>query len=88
MESIAKLLFGREAGVLTELFMPDDRAGSDMADRARRAGEWCASTPPGRRPGRTRQIRLEPVISEFPGRLTAYVRGMSCALLGMPVADW
>ena len=68
MESIAKLLFGREAGILAELLTPDDQAGADMADRARRAGEWCASTPPGRGASLTRQIRRQVIAREFPGR--------------------
>jgi hypothetical protein len=74
MDSIVKLLFGREAGVLAELFMPDDQAGSDMADRARQAGEWCASTP-GRGASRMRELghQVVPPVS----RLTAHVLGMS-----------
>jgi hypothetical protein len=68
MVSLAKLLFGREAGVLAELFGPDDRAGSDLAEQARRAGEWCATTPGhGFIP---------------PSRLTAHVLGMSSVLRG------
>jgi hypothetical protein len=68
MESITKLLFGREAGILAELFTPDDWAGSDMADRARRAGEWCESTPPGRGASRPRPIRRQVISREFLGR--------------------
>jgi hypothetical protein len=45
MRDIAKLLFGREAGILSELFGPGDADGSGLAERARRAGEWCGSTP-------------------------------------------
>jgi len=67
MGPIVRLLFGREAGILADLFTPDDRAGSDMADRARQAGEWCASTP-GRGASRTRKIRPETVIRDFPRR--------------------
>jgi hypothetical protein len=67
MESIVKLLFGREAEGLAKLFTPDDRAGSEMADRARRAGEWCASTP-GRGANRTRQIRPRGINRDFLGR--------------------
>jgi hypothetical protein len=67
MESIVKLLFGREAENLAKLFTPDDRANSDMADRARRAGEWCASTP-GRGATRTRPIRPRGINRDFPGR--------------------
>jgi len=67
MKSIVKLLFGREAENLAELFAPDDRAGSDMAGRARRAGEWCASTP-GRGAVRTRQVRPRGISRDFLGR--------------------
>lgn len=63
MGSIVRLLFGREAGVLAEILMPDEQAGSDLAEQVRRAGEWCASTP-----GRG-------IIP--PSRLTAYVLGVS-----------
>jgi hypothetical protein len=50
MRDIAKLLFGGEAGtgeagILSELFAPGDSDGFGMADRARRAGEWCGTTP-------------------------------------------
>jgi hypothetical protein len=48
MRGIAKLLFGEDAGRLMELF-GDDADGFGMADRARRSGEWCGSTP-GRGP--------------------------------------
>jgi hypothetical protein len=48
MRGIAKLLFGDDAGRLLGLF-DGDADGFDMADRARRAGEWCGSTP-GRGP--------------------------------------
>ena len=72
MEPIMKLLFGREAETLVKLFTPDDSAGSDMAgsdmaDRARRAGEWCASTP-GRGAIRARQIRPRGINRDFLGR--------------------
>jgi hypothetical protein len=67
MEPIVELLFGREAGILAELFTPDDQAGSDMADRVRRAGEWCASTPAGGT-SRTRQIRRQVDARDFLGR--------------------
>jgi hypothetical protein len=65
MGSIVKLLFGREAGVLAELFNPDDRAGSDLAERARRSGEWCASTP-GRGASPVREIRHQVTARDFP----------------------
>ncbi len=45
MRGIAKLLFGDEAGRLLDLFDGSDGDGFGMADRARRAGEWCGSTP-------------------------------------------
>ena len=67
MEPIMKLLFGREAETLVKLFTPDDSAGSDMAGRARRAGEWCASTP-GRGAVRTRQVRPRGISRDFLGR--------------------
>jgi hypothetical protein len=44
MRDIAKLLFGDDAGKLLDMFS----AGGDesgMADRARRSGEWCGTTP-------------------------------------------
>ena len=43
MRGIAKLLLGDEAGKLLGLLPDDDWAG--MADQARRAGEWCGTTP-------------------------------------------
>ena len=45
MRGIAKLLFGDDAGKLLDLFDGSDGDGFGMADRARRAGEWCGSTP-------------------------------------------
>jgi hypothetical protein len=45
MRDIAKLLFGQETGILSELFGPGDGNESGLADQARRAGEWCGSTP-------------------------------------------
>jgi inorganic pyrophosphatase len=68
MESIDRLLFGCVADVLAELLRPDERAGPDLAEQARRAGQWCASTP-------------ERVIIALP-RLTADVPGMSEVLPG------
>jgi hypothetical protein len=67
MGSIVKLLFGREAETVARLFTPDDRAGAEMADRSRRAGEWCASTP-GSGAARTRQIRPRLTNRDLPGR--------------------
>jgi len=45
MRGIAKLLFGDDEGGLVDLFGGGDGDGFGMADRARRAGEWCGSTP-------------------------------------------
>ena len=53
MRDIMRLVFGSEEGILAELFgeadadalSRDDADGFGMADRARRAGEWCGSTP-------------------------------------------
>jgi hypothetical protein len=45
MRDIAKLLFGDGADGLIDLFDGGDGDGFGMADRARRAGEWCGSTP-------------------------------------------
>ena len=46
MRDIMRLVFWREEGILSELFGGDDADGFGMADRARRAGEWCGTTPP------------------------------------------
>lgn len=74
MQGIARLLFGEEAGGLLDLF---DGAGGDefgMAERARRAGEWCGTTP-GRgsaasavRVARPRGTRRPVVTREFRDR--------------------
>jgi hypothetical protein len=45
MRGIAKLLFGADADGLADLFGGSDADGFGLADRARRAGEWCGSTP-------------------------------------------
>ena len=45
MRDIARLLFGDDAGRLLDLFDASDEGEFGMAERARRAGEWCASTP-------------------------------------------
>ncbi|MGH3281948.1 MAG: hypothetical protein ACRDNW_22820 [Trebonia sp.] len=45
MRDIAKLLFGEGADGLLGLFGGGDGDGFGMADRARRSGEWCGSTP-------------------------------------------
>ncbi|HVT71218.1 MAG TPA: hypothetical protein VHF26_25965 [Trebonia sp.] len=68
MRDIAKLLFGGDAGKLLDLlggggdrFGSGDGDGFGLAERARRAGEWCGTTP-GRgavaaavRPGRSQR---------------------------------
>ncbi len=43
MQGIAKLLFGENAARALEELGGDD--GWGLADRVRRAGEWCGSTP-------------------------------------------
>jgi hypothetical protein len=48
MRGIAKLLFGDDADRLLGLFGEGGGDGFDLAERARRSGEWCGSTPPGR----------------------------------------
>jgi hypothetical protein len=45
MRDIARLLFGEDAGRLLDLFGEGDEDGFGLAERARRAGEWCGSTP-------------------------------------------
>jgi hypothetical protein len=45
MRGIAKLLFGDDTDGLVDLFGAGDGDGFGMAERARRAGEWCESTP-------------------------------------------
>jgi len=45
MRDIARLLFGDDAGRLLDLFDAGDEGEFGMAERARRAGEWCGSTP-------------------------------------------
>ncbi len=47
MRGIARLLFGREADSLDDLFAPGDGDVSGLAEQARRAGDWCGSTPRG-----------------------------------------
>jgi hypothetical protein len=77
MRGIAKLLFGDDAGRLLDLLGGDDADGFGMADRVRRSGEWCGSTPgrgpvadavggtarrAGARPG---DLRREVIIREY-----------------------
>ena len=45
MRTIASLLFGREAGELLDLITGEGGSEREAADRARRSGEWCGSTP-------------------------------------------
>ena len=45
MRDIARLLFGDDAGKVLGFFGGGDGDGFGMAERARRAGEWCGSTP-------------------------------------------
>ena len=52
MRDIAKLLFGNGASQIRDLITGDDGdyPGNDgdgfgLAERARRAGEWCGTTP-------------------------------------------
>lgn len=72
MRDIAKLLFGDDAGGLLGLFGEGDGDGFGMADRARRAGEWCGSTPGRgwtagavRGAARPHGVRREVIIREF-----------------------
>ncbi|HEX4091440.1 MAG TPA: hypothetical protein VHZ33_22230 [Trebonia sp.] len=51
MRNIASLLFGRETGELIDLITGESGITGDgsgdrqAAERARRSGEWCGSTP-------------------------------------------
>ena len=45
MRDIAKLLFGDGADSLFDLFGPGEGNEAGAAERARRSGEWCGSTP-------------------------------------------
>ena len=75
MRDIARRLFGDDAGGLLDLFDGSDGDGFGMADRARRAGEWCGSTP-GSGPAadaasgaaRPRGLRRQVIIREFRDR--------------------
>jgi hypothetical protein len=75
MRGIAKLLFGEDAGRLVDLFDGGDGDGFGMADRARRAGEWCGSTPgrgsaagTARGAARPHDLRRQVIIREFRDR--------------------
>lgn len=68
MRDIAKLLFGDDAGRLPGLFGGSDGDGFGMADRARRSGEWCGSTPcrgPADGAARPRGMRGQVIAREF-----------------------
>jgi hypothetical protein len=45
MRDIAKLLFGDDAGKVLGMFGAGGGDESGMAERARRSGEWCGTTP-------------------------------------------
>jgi hypothetical protein len=45
MRTIASLLFGRDAEGLIDLIAGEGGGEREAADRARRSGEWCGSTP-------------------------------------------
>jgi hypothetical protein len=45
MRDIARLLFGDDAGKLTDLFGAGDGIEPGPAERLRHAREWCSSTP-------------------------------------------
>ena len=47
MRGIAKLLLGRESSELDDLFAPGEGDVFGLAEQARRAGDWCGSTPRG-----------------------------------------
>ncbi len=72
MRDIARLLLGDDAGRMLGFFGGGDGDGFGMAERARRAGEWCGSTP-GRGPAGgaaravagPRGIRRQVIIREF-----------------------
>ena len=75
MRDIARLLFGDDAGGLLDLFDGSDGDGFGMADRARRAGEWCGSIPgsgsaadAASGAARPRGMRRQVIIREFRDR--------------------
>jgi hypothetical protein len=67
MRGIAKLLFGDNADRLTGLFGEGDGDGFGLAEQARRSGEWCGSTPPGRRGFGAGAEAARPAASRKPG---------------------
>ena len=48
MRTIASLLFGDGAGELLDLITGEGDGDNAAADRVRRSGEWCGSTPGAR----------------------------------------
>jgi hypothetical protein len=58
MLGIAKLLFGDEPGKMPDWFAGHDDA-FELAEQARRAGEWCGSTP-----GRGRRLPREVIVRD------------------------
>lgn len=67
MRGIAKLLFGDDADRLLGLFGEGDGDGFGLAEQARRSGEWCGSTPPGRRGPGAGAEAARPAASRKPG---------------------
>jgi hypothetical protein len=47
MRGIARLLLGREADESDDRFGPGEGDVFGLAEQARRAGDWCGSTPRG-----------------------------------------
>ena len=47
MRGIAKLLFGSESSEPDDRFAPGDGDVFGLTEQARRAGDWCGSTPRG-----------------------------------------
>jgi hypothetical protein len=45
MDGITGLLFGRDGGRLLNMILGPSREERDAADRTRRSGQWCGSTP-------------------------------------------
>jgi hypothetical protein len=52
MDSIVSRLFGRDAGRLFDLITGESSREQEAAGRVVRSGEWCGSTPGGRRSNR------------------------------------
>jgi hypothetical protein len=47
MRGIARLLLGRDPGETDDQFAPGEGDVFGLAEQARRAGDWCGSTPRG-----------------------------------------